>query len=446
VAVGGGAVYWAEWDDGAHAGAVRKLGAAAPVARVGGRVAAIAIDHGQPVWTGDGAALAAAGAGGGEEIRIAGRGTAIAADDDGVVVHTDHGLIVEHVRHPDGSRADYVVDGSDPTRDLSPAAVAIDRRGAYEVAVRPDGAEDIIATPRPGRGPRLVALAPREVSLLAGAGGALFAVYTAPGDADDVAAVRIDGGTSVGAGLEVGALAAAGGEAWVFDARTQAIEHAAPGKPWDAAAQLTPLAYGLHVLGLQVVAGTAYWVDGGGLWRLEPGGDPRAVWGPELVGVPELPLTSIAVIGDQVVLSSAGFVTGDLTVIDARGRGQVLATATDQSIGERVAGDGTRAYYVVGGHEVWSVALDGTPARRELAAGDDTVIDLAAAPGHLAVAVTHDRAVHVVTTRAGAAIDLGAASGLTPGTLIVDGDDVLWYSSTYQAVLRRPLPAAPGAM
>jgi hypothetical protein len=445
LAVGDRAVYWAEWDPGGHAGAIRRLGAAAPVARVAGRVAGIAIARGRPLWTGDGAALATAGPGGREQIEIAGRGTAIAADGDGVVIHTDHGLVIERAWHPDGSTADYAVDGADRTRDLSPPALAIDRRGAYEVAVRPDGAEDIIATPRPGRGPRVVALPPREVTLLAGAGGALFAAYTSADDVDTVAEVRIDGGAQVGAGMEVGALAASGGQVWAFDARTGAIEHAAPGGAWQVATRLTPLAYGLHVVGLQIAGGTAYWVDGGGLWRLAPGAEPRAIWGPELVGAPDLPLTSLAVIGDRVALTSAGFVAGDLTVIDAAGTPQVLAEATDQALGERVAGDGHRVYYVVGGHEVWSVGLDRTPPRRELR-GDDPVLDLAAGPGHLVAAVSHDRAVHVVTARGGRAIDLGAARGLVPGTLIVAGDDAIWYSSSYQAVLRRPLPAAPAAM
>ncbi|HTJ47477.1 MAG TPA: hypothetical protein VL463_35505 [Kofleriaceae bacterium] len=68
-----------------------------------------------------------------------------------ITITVTSGLIVER----DGDTA-RVIAQSRPGHDLSPGVIAVDAHAVYAVEVRPDGAEAIVAHPRPGHGPIFV--------------------------------------------------------------------------------------------------------------------------------------------------------------------------------------------------------------------------------------------------------------------------------------------------
>lgn len=364
----------------------KRDGARTTIARRQFGVAGLLRRHDRLYWTSVGAGLRSAPAAGGAiRTELGGGGVALAADEDGIVVQTDHGLLVEVRR--DGARVATSVTRGVP--EISPGLVL---SGGAVVSLVTDpsaSATELWRLPRPWRSRVTVAgWATDRVAALAVDGDALY-LLDAPmftpawgAEADDPVAgriLRIDGHGRrqvLASGdnfdqltVDAGTVGYRAGDAlWRID----------PGKEPVRAVSIPEDEW---VLGLVLSGGAFYWTEGNVVRTASAkGGAATTMHEPDGgLGGTGLPSAQIVVDRNTVYISSLGWGSMGVRRVVALDHSDLLFDSPDESayLGQMLVRAGDALYTTLSSGEIWRVPLDGAGARAVVRGLDGPPVDLA---------------------------------------------------------------------
>jgi len=337
-------------------------------------------------WTSVGAGLRSAPSTGGDiRTELGGGGVALAADEDGIVVQTDHGLLVEVRR--EGARV-----ATSTTRGVPEISPGLVLSGGAVVSLVTDpsaSASELWRLPRPWRSTVTVAgWVTERISALAADGDALY-ILDAPVFVPDLGGIRdyelvpgrvlrIDARGQrrvLASDVEIDQLAVENGT--VVYRTIDAIWRIDPDKAPVRAVSVPKDAW---VLGLVLSGGALYWTDSDVVRTASArGGAATTLFTPEGgIGGTGLPFAQMVVDRSTVYISSLGWGSMGVRRVASADRSDLLFDSPDESayLGQMLVRAGDALYTTLSSGEIWRVPLSGAGARAVVRGLDGPPVDL----------------------------------------------------------------------